>query len=86
MGGADPRRKSILMAEYIEARNGCSSNQLKTLIVDKVDVSYLKEQRDALLGAIDAALPMAGQPDMHEHIAHLDGLVLMLDYMLDGGA
>ena len=48
-----------------------------------VNVSLLREQRDAVLRELDSLSHLSGQDGIGEHINLLDGLVNMLDSMLD---
>ena len=57
----------------------------RTEITIKVDLGLLREQRDAVIRDIDHNLTLAGQDGTAEHIESLDGLVNMLDWMLDQG-
>ena len=53
------------------------------IIVPNVDVVLLREQRNALLYAVGEAENMAGHDGYAKHIQLLDGLVSLLDTMLD---
>jgi hypothetical protein len=49
----------------------------------RVDVDLLRGQRDAVLGDIEHNMTLAGQDGTAEHLEALEGLVNMLDHMLD---
>jgi len=55
----------------------------KTEVTVKVDLDLIRDQRDAVLRDIEKA--PAGRYWNAEHVELLDGLVSMLDWMLDQG-
>ena len=55
-----------------------------TVIVDNVDISLLKDQRDAVIDSIKMVECVEGpRRTVAEHVKALDGLVNFLDHILD---
>jgi hypothetical protein len=50
-----------------------------------MNMELLKEQRDAVLREVEGNYVLAGQDGTSEQINLLDGLINLLDYMLDLG-
>jgi len=66
-----------------------TKRNIATVKVERLDIDLLRSQRDALLGAIDDVRtasyiqPGGGQLDCSDQIECLDGLVNLLDHMID---
>jgi DNA helicase HerA-like ATPase len=62
-----------------------ATDELKTITVPNMNMELLKEQRDAVLREVEGNYVLAGQDGTSEQINLLDGLINLLDYMLDLG-